>query len=97
MSKPPDRYKPECEIFVETTSPQMSVTVIRGVQYIVFSFFDGDKSVQEHLGGLIQSSFEAADAVEITSESLLDNGIAIPGETGYDGAVTGTLRERSKE
>lgn len=97
MNKAPDSYKPEGKIFVETTCPQMSVTTIRGVQYIVFSFYDGGKSVQDHLGRLIQNSFETAETVEITSESLLDSGIAISGETGYDGAVTGTLRERSSE
>lgn len=85
------------EIFAETTCPQMSVTVIRGVQYIVFSFYDGDRPIQEHLGGLLQSAFETADAVELTNESLVDSGIAIPGKAGYDGAVTGTLRERSSE
>lgn len=85
------------EIFAEATCPQMNVTTIRGIQYIVFSFFDGDKPVQEHMGGLIQSSFDAADAVEITNEILLDRGIAILNKTGYDGAVTGTLRERSRE
>lgn len=92
-----DRELLSGEIFAEVTTPQMNVTVIRGVQYIVFSFFDGDKTVQEHLGGLIQSSFDAADAGEMTSEILLDSGIAIPNKTGYDGAVTGALRERSKE
>lgn len=88
---------PMGEIFAETTCPQMSVTTIRGVQYIVFSFFDGEKTVQNHLGDLIQSAFETADAVEITSESLLNSGIAISDETGYDDAVTGALRERSDE
>ena len=62
----------------------------------MFSFFDGHKTAQEHLGGLIQNSFEAAGEVEIASGSLLNSGMSIPGETGYDGAVTGTLRERRK-
>ncbi len=31
MNQPPDSYKSEGEIFVETTCPQMSVTVIRGI------------------------------------------------------------------
>ena len=86
---------PSGEIIAKTTFPQMSVTTIRGVQYIVFSFYDGDKPIQEHMGSLIQSSFETAETVEITSESLVGNGIAIPEADGYDGAVTGTLRERS--
>lgn len=92
-----DRELLSGEIFAEVTTPQMNVTVIRGVQYIVFSFFDREKPVQEHLGGLIQSSFDTAEAVEITSEFLLDSGIAIEHQTGYDGAVTGTLRERSSK
>ena len=75
----------------------MSVTTIRGVQYIVFSFYDGGKSIQDHLGRLIQNSFETAETVEITSEFLLDSGIAIEDRAGYDGAVTGTLRERSSK
>jgi len=67
-------------VFAESTGIDMNVTTIRGVQYIVFSFFDGDKSVTDRVGSLIQASFEASTAEEITNESLVDSGIAFPEE-----------------
>ena len=44
--------------------PDVHTEVIRGVQYIVFSFYDGEKPVDEHIGGLIKSAFETTELVE---------------------------------
>ncbi len=73
-----ERYTYPEGVFAESTGIDMSVTVIRGVQYIVFSFFDGDMPVDDKIGSLIQTSFEASTVEEITSESLVESGIAIP-------------------
>ena len=64
-------------IFAESTGIDMNVTTIRGVQYIIFSFFDGDKPVDDKIGGLIKTSFEASTIEEITNDSLVDSSIAI--------------------
>lgn len=50
---------------------------INRVQYITFSFFQGESTVFDKVGSLIAYSYEAAAKVEIPSESLVDNGIAI--------------------
>lgn len=50
---------------------------INGVQYITFSFFQGESTIFDKVGNLITHSCEAAAEVEIPSESLADNGIAI--------------------
>ncbi len=50
---------------------------INGVQYITFSFFQGESTIFDKVGSLITHSCEAAKEVEIPSESLVDNGIAI--------------------
>ena len=65
-------------IFIPNSGVDMNVSTIRGVQYIVFSFFDGEQSVDDRIGDLIQSSFEESTAEDLTSESLLDNSIALP-------------------
>ena len=67
-----DRTNNTNGIFAESTGIDYSVTVIRGVQYIVFSFFDGDKHVQDKIGDMIQCSFETSAAEKITNESLTD-------------------------
>lgn len=67
-------------VFVESTGIDMNVTTLRGVQYIVFSFFDGDTPVGDKIGNLIQASFETSTGEEITSDSLVDSSIAIPKE-----------------
>jgi hypothetical protein len=50
---------------------------INGVQYVTFSFFEGENTIFDKVGNLITHSCEATEEVEITSESLVDNGIAI--------------------
>ncbi|NLL34260.1 MAG: hypothetical protein GX257_02985 [Clostridiales bacterium] len=56
---------------------RVNSTIIRGVQYVTFSFYDGDKDLFQKMGDLISESFQTADPDEIPNESLLDNGIAI--------------------
>ena len=55
---------------------RVNTTTIRGVQYVTFSFYDGDKILFEKMGQLISDSFEAAKPDELTKESLLSSGIA---------------------
>ncbi|NLU24059.1 MAG: hypothetical protein GXW99_04910 [Clostridiales bacterium] len=55
---------------------RVNTTTIRGVQYVTFSFYDGDKNLFEKMGQLISDSFEAAKPDELSKESLLGSGIA---------------------
>lgn len=50
---------------------------INGVQYVTFSFFQGESTIFDKVGNLITHSCEASKEVEIPPESLVDNGIAI--------------------
>lgn len=50
---------------------------ISGVQYITFSFFEGENTIFDKVGNLITQSCEASKEIEIPFESLVDNGIAI--------------------
>ena len=51
--------------YAERIGMSTSVTVIRGVQYIVCSFFDGDKPIYDKIGDLIKSSFETSTAADL--------------------------------
>jgi len=62
-------------VFVQNSGIDMNVTTIRGVQYIVFSFFDGDQFVDDRIGDLIQASFKECKVEDITSESLVEEHI----------------------
>ena len=64
-------------IYCETMMTDLHVTDIRGVQYIVCSFFDGEDKFKDRFGALIRNSFESANVPGITNGSLLDSGIAI--------------------
>lgn len=64
-------------IFCESSGIDMNVTEMRGVQYIVFSFFDGEERLVDRFGTMIQNSFESSNMLDVTNESLSDNGIAI--------------------
>ena len=57
-------------------SSKVTSKTIRGVQYVVFSFFDGKELMLDRIESLIQRSFEASEADEITS-GFSDNCIAI--------------------
>lgn len=52
-------------------------TIINGVQYVTFSFFDGDKLIFDKVGDLIEQSFISSKVDEVPNEILSDNGIAI--------------------
>lgn len=56
---------------------RVNSTIIGGVQYVTFSFFDGDKLIFDKVGGLIEQSFKAAEADKIPNENILANSIAI--------------------
>lgn len=47
------------------------------MQYVTFSFFQGESIIFDKIGNLITHSYEASKEVEIPSESLVDNGMAI--------------------
>ncbi len=51
-------------------------TTIRGVQYDVFSCYDGNETIFDRIGSLIEDSFCSTAAVEITKPFLVDNDIA---------------------
>ena len=53
---------------------------INGVQYVTFSFFSGEQTVFDKVGGMIVQSCHTAKEVEIPSKSLVGNGIALGGE-----------------
>lgn len=53
---------------------------INGVQYVTFGFFSGEQTIFDKVGGMITQSCETAKEVEIPSESLVGNGIALGGE-----------------
>jgi len=55
---------------------RVNSTIIGGVQYVTFSFFDGDKLIFDKVGDLIQQSFQAAEAGKIPNEKS-ENCIAI--------------------
>lgn len=58
-------------------SMRVNATEIRGVNYVTFSFFEGEDLVFDHIGKLIENSFETTNADEITSGFSVDSGIAI--------------------
>lgn len=58
-------------------SIRVNATEIRGVNYVTFSFFEGEDLVFDHIGKLIENSFETADIDEITNGFSVDNAIAI--------------------
>ena len=57
-------------IYAESRGIDHFVTTIQGVQYIVLSFFDGDKPVYDKIGDMIKCSFETSIAEVTPGESL---------------------------
>ncbi|GAB6171964.1 hypothetical protein JCM15765_14420 [Paradesulfitobacterium aromaticivorans] len=55
---------------------RVNSTIIGGVQYVTYSFFDGDKLIFDKVGDLIQQSFQAAEADKLPKENS-ENFIAI--------------------
>ena len=55
---------------------RVNSTIIHGVQYVTFSFYDGDKDLFKKVGDLISDSFQASEPDEIPNKILLDSGIA---------------------
>ena len=55
---------------------RVNSTIIGGVQYVTFSFFDGDKLIFDKVGDLIQQSFRATEADKTPNEKS-ENCIAI--------------------
>lgn len=56
---------------------RVNSTTIHGVQYVTFSFYDGDKDLFEKVGELISDSFQAAKPDELTNKSSVDLDMAI--------------------
>jgi hypothetical protein len=52
-------------------------TIINGVQYVTFSFFDGDKLIFDKIGDLIEQSFRVTQADNVPNENISENSIAI--------------------
>lgn len=55
----------------------VNTMTIYGVQYVTYSFYDGDKDLFQKVGDLIAESFQAANPDKITNGSSLGFGIAI--------------------
>lgn len=56
---------------------RVNSATIHGVQYVTFSFYDGDKDLFEKVGELISDSFQAAKPDELTNKSSVDSDMAI--------------------
>ncbi len=56
---------------------RVNSTIINGVQYVTFSFFDGDKLLFDKVGDLIEQSFRATQADKVPNENISKNSIAI--------------------
>lgn len=56
---------------------RVNSTIINGVQYVTFSFFDGDKLIFDKVGDLIEQSFRATKAGKVPNENISENSIAI--------------------
>lgn len=56
---------------------RVNSTIINGVQYVTFSFFDGDKLLFDKVGDLIEQSFKATKGDEIPNENISENSIAL--------------------
>lgn len=56
---------------------RVNSTIINGVQYVTFSFFDGDKLIFDKVGDLIDQSFRATQAGKVPNENIPENSIAI--------------------
>ena len=57
---------------------RVNSTTSRGMQYVTFSFYDGDKDLFEKVGELISDSFQAAKPDELTNKSSVNLDMAIP-------------------
>jgi len=56
---------------------RVNSTIIGGMQYVTFSFFDGDKLIFDKVGDLIEQSFKATKGHDIPNENISENSIAI--------------------
>ncbi len=56
---------------------RVNSTIIGGVQYVTFSFFDGDKLIFDKIGDLVEQSFQATEAGKIPNENRSANRRAI--------------------
>jgi hypothetical protein len=56
---------------------RVNSTIIHGVQYVTFSFFDGDILIFDRVGNLIEQSFRATQADTVPNENISKNSIAI--------------------
>ncbi len=56
---------------------RVNATEIRGVNYVTFSFFEGEDLVFDHIGRLIENSFETIGSDEYINSFSVDNDIAI--------------------
>ena len=56
---------------------RVNSTIIGRVQYVTFSFFDGDKLLFDKVGDLIEQSFKATQADKIPNENISADSIAI--------------------
>lgn len=56
---------------------RVNSTIIHGVQYVTFSFFDGYKLIFDKVGNLIEQSFRATQADKVPNENISEKSITI--------------------
>lgn len=56
---------------------RVNSTIINGVQYVTFSFFDGDKLIFEKVGDLIDQSFRTTQADKVSNGNISEISMAI--------------------
>lgn len=62
-------------MFLFPGSFRANAKTIRGVNYVVFSMYEGSDLIFDKLGYLMKSALNSSQTVEIPNESLVDNGI----------------------
>lgn len=62
-------------MFLFPGSFRVNAKKIRGVNYVVFSMYDGSDLIFDKFGYLMKSTLDSTQTVEIPNESLVDSGI----------------------
>lgn len=64
-------------MFLLDGSYRVNSTIIRGVQYVTFSFYKNDKLIFDKIGTLIEEAADQLKTVESENQGARENSIAI--------------------
>ncbi len=64
-------------MFLLDGSYRVNSTIIRGVQYVTFSFYKNDKLIFDKIGNLIEEAADQLQTVGSESQDACENSIAI--------------------